>query len=164
MHQCRDINPERVALHLERLEERKRLSIEMEAQASERRSVAVEEFRHLTANDAVECRHTLLAIEQQFHNTRGNRSVTAMICRLGLCRPYQQPSDGVPAVEGIKQPAHLIAVPHVTALELRQGVPAINVIKNRRNLHSSPYKALLATASSASSRLMVKLSSTRRFI
>jgi hypothetical protein len=63
-------------------------------------------------------------------------SAPAMRGRLRLCCPHQQAADRVTPVQGIKQPAHLVAVPDIAALELRQRhVPAVDVIEDGRDLH-----------------------------
>jgi len=59
-----------------------------------------------------------------------------MRCPLG--RPDQQAADRVSLVEGVKEPAHLLATPDIAALKFGQGHMArVNVVKNGRDFHIS---------------------------
>ena len=132
LHQLRDVDPAGVILHLHRLVELERLRFQVELQPGERLDVSVEEARRSTADHAVERRHALLTVEQQLHDSRGKRTVAAMIRGLGLGRPDQQPADRMAAVERIEQAADLVAVPNVAALKLGEGhVPAVDMVENR---------------------------------
>ena len=136
-HQLRHVDPERVALHLHRLVEREALPFEVEAQRRERLRIAIEEPGRLAAHHAVERRHSLLTVQQQLHHARRQRAVAAMDCGLRLRRPDQQAPDRMAAVERVEEPAHLVAVPDVAALELGQRhVPAVDVVEHSGDLHT----------------------------
>lgn len=58
---------------------------------------------------------------------------------LRLRGPHQQTADGMALVERIKQPVHLVAIPDVAPLELRQGhVAAVDVVEDGGDLHGYP--------------------------
>ena len=64
------------------------------------------------------------------------RAITAMGSGLRLRGPDQQTADGMTLVEGIEQPAHLVAIQHVTPLELGQGhMAAVDVVEDGGSLH-----------------------------
>ena len=57
---------------------------------------------------------------------------------LGLCHPDQQSTDRVALVEGSEQTPHLVTVPDVPPLELRQGhVAAVDVVEDGGDFHGS---------------------------
>ena len=63
---------------------------------------------------------------------------------LGLCHPDQQSTDRVALVEGSEQTPHLVAIPHVAPLELRQDhVAAVDVVEAGGDLHVSLTKQML---------------------
>ena len=64
------------------------------------------------------------------------RAITAMGGGLRLRSPDQQTADGMTLVEEIKQPAHLVAIQHVTPLELGQGhVTSVDVVEDGGDSH-----------------------------
>ena len=118
-HQLRNVYPEWIVAHLDRLVELEGLVCEMEPQSVEGLRVAVEEFWRLAAHHSVEGGHALLAVEQQPYAAGGDRPVAATVCGHGLRHPYQQATHWMAPVQRLEQAAHLIAIPHITALELR---------------------------------------------
>lgn len=55
---------------------------------------------------------------------------------LRLRGPNQQATNGTELVKGVEQPAHLVAIPDVAPLELRQGhVAAVHVVEDGGDLH-----------------------------
>ncbi|MCU0990925.1 MAG: hypothetical protein MUE63_15490 [Xanthomonadales bacterium] len=109
----------------------------MEVQAGEGLRVAIEEAWRLAADHAVERCHALLPVEQQLHDARRQRAFAAARGGLAFGGPNQQAAHRV-AVQRFEQPAHLVAVPRIAALELGQRhVPAVDVIQDRRDLHVS---------------------------
>lgn len=134
--QLRDVDPEGIVLHLHGLKELERLTGEVEAEPGEGLGVAVEELRRAAADDAVERRHALLAVEEQLDDTGGEWPVAAMGRRPRLGGPHEQPADGMAAIEGVEQTADLVAVPDVAALELREGhVAAVDVVEDGGEFH-----------------------------
>lgn len=64
------------------------------------------------------------------------RAITAMGGGLRLRSPDQQTADGMALVEGIKQPAHLVAIQQVTPLELGQGhVTSVDGVEDGGDFH-----------------------------
>jgi hypothetical protein len=62
---------------------------------------------------------------------------------LRLRSPVQQTADGMALVEGIKQPAHLVAIQHVTPLELGQGhVTSVDVVEDGGDFHGNFTKSI----------------------
>lgn len=54
----------------------------------------------------------------------------------GFGGPNQQTAERMALVERIKQPVHLVAIPDVAPLELRQGhVAAVDVVEDGGDLH-----------------------------
>src|SRR5262249_40096081 len=117
-HQVGDVYPGRIVAHFERSVELKSLIFEIEAKASKRLRIAVEETRRATANDAVERGDTLLSIEEQIDTTRRDRAIAPCIGILGACLPDEEAANGMPLVERGHEAAHLVAVPDIAALEL----------------------------------------------
>ena len=126
-----DVDPKGIVLHLHRLEELERLAGKMESQPREGLGIAVEKLRRATANDAVERRHSLLAVKEQLHDPSRKGALAPVVCRTGFSGPDEQPSDGMAAVEGVKKSADLVAVPDVASLKLRQRhVAAVDVVED----------------------------------
>ena len=86
-HELGDVDPKRVALHLDGLEELEGLVLEVEAQPREGLSVAVEERRRSAAGDAVERGHALLAVQDELHDPSGQRVLAAVLRVPRLGRP-----------------------------------------------------------------------------
>jgi hypothetical protein len=61
----------------------------VEPQPGERRRIAVEKFRWLSAHNAVKRGYALLAIKKQLHDARRKLTVATMDGRLRLRCPYQ---------------------------------------------------------------------------
>ena len=138
LHQLGHVDPERIVLHLQRLVELEVLSFKVEAESGEGLGVAVEELGRLAAHDAVEGRHALLAIQQQFHDAGRQRAVAAMRRRLRFGGPDEQAANRMAAIERVEQPAHLVAIPDIPSLELGQRhVPAVDVVEDGGDLHTS---------------------------
>ena len=138
LHQLRDIDPQRIILHLHRLIELEGLGIEMEAQPGEGLGVSIEELRRLAAHHAVERGHALLTIQQELHHAGGQRAITAMRRRLGFGGPNEQATHRTAKVERREQLADLVAVPDIAALELGQGhVAAVDVVEDGGDFHNS---------------------------
>ena len=124
----------------------------MEAQPGECLGVAIEELRRPSAHHAVERGHSLLAVEQQLHDAGRERTVAAMRRRLRFRGPDQQAAHRMAPVERIEQPADLVAVPDVAALELGQRhVPAVDVVEDGGDLHT---RRVLPVSSSCIMRLL----------
>ena len=139
LHQLRDVDPERVVLHLQRRVELERLVVEVEVQPGECLGVAVEEPGRPAADDAVERGDPLLAVEQELDDAGGERPVAAGVGVLGPGRPDQQAADRVLAVEREHEAADLVAVPDVAALELGQGHAAqVDLAQDGVDLHALP--------------------------
>ena len=85
---------------------------------------------------AVERRHPLLAVQQEFHHARSKVAVASVLGTVGVRDPHQQAADRMPAVQGLHQALDLVAVPDVAPLEFGQGhVAAVDVVEDGRNLH-----------------------------
>ena len=70
------------------------------------------------------------------HSVLGSVANAAMGAGLRLRGPNQQTSDGMAHVEGIKQPPHLVAIPHVAPLELGPGhVAAVDMVEDGGDLY-----------------------------
>jgi hypothetical protein len=131
LHQLRDIDPQRIALHLLRLKEGERLHVEVKPEPSKRGRVAVEKLWWLPSHYTVERGDALLAVEQQLHNSGRQLAVAPMVGCPRLRGPNKQTAHWVPPIERAKQGAHLVAVPHIAALKLGQGhVPAVNMVED----------------------------------
>jgi hypothetical protein len=58
---------------------------------------------------------------------------------LGLCRPNEETTDRVTSIEGLEETTHLVSIPDIAALELRQRhMAAVDVAENGRDLHVPP--------------------------
>ena len=102
LHQARDVDPQRIVLHLHRLVESEGLGPQVKPEPAKGLRVAVEEFRRVPAHNAVERRHALLAIEQQLHDAGRQRPIAPMRRGLRFRRPNQQAAYGMPAIERIE--------------------------------------------------------------
>ncbi len=120
LQQLRNVHPQRVVAHLERLVEREHFVAEVEAQVGERALVPFEEGGSLPADKAVERSDALLPVEQELHEAGRQLLTTPRVRRLCRRHPDQQAAHWVPQVQGLHQPSNLVSVPHVAALELRQ--------------------------------------------
>ena len=99
LHQLRDINPERIIPHLHRLIKLKGLRIEMEPEPGERLGVPVEKLWRLATHHAVQRRHALLAVQQEFHHAGGERPFTTVHGRFGFGGPHEQAAHRAAQVE-----------------------------------------------------------------
>ena len=139
LHQAGHINPQRVIPYLDRLVEGEHLVLKVKHQVGEGLGVPIKERRRRAPGHPVQRRHPLLAIQQRIHNPSGRVPVTAVSSRPRLRHPHQQPTDRVTAIQRLKQAPNLLPVPHIPTLELRKShPPAVNAVKNSRNLHSQP--------------------------
>jgi hypothetical protein len=112
------------------------LVLEVEVQAREGLPVAIEALRRLAADQAIERRYSLLAVEQELDAARLEGLVAPGVGIRCLRRSRKQAADRVLPVEGVHQPANLLAVPHVAPLELRQGHgPEIDLVEDGLDLY-----------------------------
>ena len=112
-----DVDPARVALHLDRCVELERLGLDVEPEPGERVGIAVEERRRAAADDAVERGDPLLTVEEELFGTGGRRTTPhGLSAALGL--PHEQGTDGEAVVHRLHQSADLVPVPDVATLEL----------------------------------------------
>ena len=140
-HQRGNIDPQRIVAHLDWLVKGEGLVFQMEPQPREGLRITVEELGCLAAYHPIERGHALLPVEQQLDAAGGDRAIAPSVCRLRLRHPYEKTTYRMPTVKRIEQAAHLVAVPHVAALELGQRhIAAIDQIEDSRDLHrSSPF-------------------------
>ena len=71
----------------------------MEAEAREGLGVAIEKPRRPAAQHAIERGHALLPVEKELHHASGKWTVAAVGSRARFCRPDQQTTHRMPAVE-----------------------------------------------------------------
>ena len=84
-----EARPERVVAHLDRLIERERLGLEVKAKTGKRLLVPIEKLRRFAANDTIERGHSLLAVQQELHDTRCEVATSAMGGRFRLGGPHE---------------------------------------------------------------------------
>ena len=89
LHQARHVDPQGVILHLDRLVEAELLGVDVEVEPGERARLAVEELRWLSSHDSVQGRHSLLPVQQQLHDARGQVAFAAVLRALRFGRPDQ---------------------------------------------------------------------------
>ena len=111
-------DPRRVVLHTRLLPEAELLGLHVEVQVEEER-LALVEPRRLAPEQHIQRRQTLLSVEQQQRMSVARRLAAAHQRRL-VRAPDQEMSRRMLPIEGLHQPAHLIAVPDVPTLELGQ--------------------------------------------
>ncbi len=99
LHQTGDIDPERIALHFDRLVKLKGLVVEVEPQPAKRFGIAVEKFRGLAAHHTIQRGDTLLSIEQELHYASGQWSITTGRGSAGIGGPDKQAADWTTKVE-----------------------------------------------------------------
>lgn len=130
--QAGHVDPAVVVAHLGRRVELECLVLDVEAQPGERRRVAFEEGRRASPDHAVQRGDPLLAVQQQAPHTT-TRGVPTHRLRVGLGLPEQQAADRITAVERPHETPDLVAVPHVSALELRQqNAAGVDLVENCR--------------------------------
>jgi len=135
-HDLGDIDPARIVPHLRGGIELERLALEVEIQAREGLSVAVKKLRWLAADQAVERRDPLLAVEQELDAAGLEGLVPPSVGILRLRRPYQQAAHRMLPVERVHQPANLLAVPDIAPLELGQGHRSeVDLVEDGLDLH-----------------------------
>jgi hypothetical protein len=121
------------------------LGLDVEPQVAEGRGVALEERWRLAPDDPEQRRDALLPVEKQLLLTRDDRRATPnrLLAALGL--PDEQRADRKAEIQRAHQPADLIAVPHVPALELRQEHRSrVDLVQDRAQLrHAVPLLARL---------------------
>src|SRR5687768_15609566 len=101
----------------------------MEPKARKCLGISVKKLWWPSTHDAIERGHSLLPVKQQLDYAGRKGRAATMRRGLRFRRPYQQSAHRVASVKRVEQAAHLIPVPNVAALKLRQGhVPAVDVI------------------------------------
>lgn len=114
----------------------KDFAAEIEPQTRKGLDIAVKELGWRSSDHAVQSRHPLLPVEHELHDASRQWTVASVRGRVGLSRPHEQTADRMPAVERVEEPADLVTVSDVAALELGQShVPAVGVVENRGDLH-----------------------------
>ena len=113
-----DADPRRIVLHAGLLPEAKLLGLGIEVEIEEQRFSFVEP-RRFALEQHVERGQALLSVEEQQGVAVARRLAVAYRRRL-VGAPDQQMAGRMLSIERLDQPAHLIAVPDVAALELRQ--------------------------------------------
>ena len=116
-------DPHGVALHLGGLE-LEDLLVDVEHEVGEGTPVALEEGWFLATHDAVERRHALLAVENEVDDTLPDDLLTLDVRVFHGSLPQEHRAHRIALVQRRHEFAHLCAVPHVAALELRHRVVA----------------------------------------
>jgi hypothetical protein len=102
LHQPGDVDPQRVILHFHRLIEREGLGPQVKPEPAKGLRITIEELRRMAPHHTIKRGHALLAVEQQFDNSSGKRSIAPVRRRFRFGSPNQQPAYRVAAIKRVK--------------------------------------------------------------